>query len=280
MLFRSDIVDHKYVTIDPPVPSTCSTQGYEGTKCTMCDNVRVSKYYPYDPATHDYTFSSKNSLENICENDYHIIGVCRCGQSDPVPANWKFMPKEGQHDWNKNNPIEVVFPTCGEEGYVLYNCNRCGYETSEITKATGKHTFVTDNKNTVPATCNTKGKMVWVCDVCSETKEREADLNPDNHEWEKDQKGNLVWTTKVAATPEKAGTAQNKCLGCSKTQTKGIPVTSEETKGISTLVLVLLIAGGSILVLGSVGLTLYFTVFKKNASSGYKYNFNTLGKKK
>lgn len=276
----TDIVDHEYVTIDPPVPSTCSTQGYEGTKCTMCDHVKVSKYYPYDPETHDYTYSTKNSLENICENDYHIIGVCMCGQSDPVPANWIFMPKEGQHDWDKNNPLDVKFPTCGEEGYVLYNCTRCGYETSEITKPTGKHTFITDNKNTVPATCKNKGKMVWVCDICGETKEREAEINPDNHEWEKDQKGNLVWTVKVAATPEKAGTAQNKCVGCGKTQTKGIPVTSEETKGISTLVLVLLIAGGSILVLGAVGLTLYFTVFKKSTSSGYKYNFNTLNKKK
>lgn len=283
----TDIIDHEYVTIDPPVPSTCSTQGYEGTKCTMCDHVRVSKYYPYDPATHDYTYAKFIKFIDvaqeegyICENDYYEIGKCVCGALDEVPTNWKYMTKVGQHDWNKNNPLEVVFPTCGEEGFVLYNCTRCGYETREITKATGKHTFVTDNKNTIPATCSTKGKMVWACSECGETKEREADLNPDNHEWEKDQKGNLVWTVKVAATPEKAGTAQNKCLGCGKAQTKGIPVTSEETKGISTLVLVLLIAGGSILILGAVGLTLYFTVFKKNTSSGYKYNFNTLNKKK
>ena len=121
--------------------------------------------------------------------------------------------------------------------------------------------------------------MVWVCDTCGEIKERSVPEDKDNHEWEKDEKGALVWTVRVAATAEKAGTAQNKCVGCGKIQTKGIPVTSEQTKGISTLVLVLLIVGGAILVLGGVGITLYYTVFKKNASSGYKYKFNTLGKK-
>lgn len=272
-------IDHIYVTIDPPVKSTCSTQGYEGTRCTMCGDVKVSKYYPYDPSTHDYTYDQKNSLENICEYDYHIIGVCRCGESDPNPQNWIFMPKTGEHIWDEAHPLAHVPATCGEDGYTTVNCSYCGFVVDIIHKATGKHTMVTDNKNTIPATCANKGTMVWVCDTCGEIKERSVPEDKDNHEWEKDEKGALVWTVRVAATAEKAGTAQNKCVGCGKIQTKGIPVTSEQTKGISTLVLVLLIVGGAILVLGGVGITLYYTVFKKNASSGYKYKFNTLGKK-
>ncbi|MBO5356930.1 MAG: leucine-rich repeat protein [Clostridia bacterium] len=275
----TSIIDHNYVTIDPPVQSTCSTQGYEGTKCTMCDSVRVTKYYPYNENNHDYTYSSKNSLENICEYDYHIIGVCMCGKSDPNAANWIFQKATGKHTWDEQNPIEYVEPTCGVDGYKTFSCIHCGYEVSEIYKATGKHMYVSDNKNTVPATCTQDGKKVMVCDECSAIKEIDLPKDPKNHEWEKDENGNLVWTVKVAATAEKAGTAQNKCVGCGETQTKGIPVTSEETKGISTLLLVILIVGGSILVLGGVGLTLYFTVFKKSASSGYKYKFNTLGKK-
>ncbi len=275
----TDIIDHNYVTIDPPVKSTCSTQGYEGTQCKMCGDVRVSKYYPYDLDTHDFTFSSKYSIENICEYDYHIIGVCVCGASDPEPGNWKFQEATGRHVWDEQNYLEYVAPTCGEEGYKTFNCTHCGYEVSEIYRATGKHTFVTDNKNTIPATCKNEGKMVWVCDECGEIKERAVEKNPNNHEWEKDEKGNLVWTVKVAATADKAGTQQNKCTGCDEIQTKGIPVTSDETKGISTLLLVILIVVGSILVLGGVGLTLYFTIFKKSASSGYKYKFNTLNKK-
>ncbi len=276
---ETDPIDHIYVEINPPVPSTCSTQGYEGTRCTMCEDVKVSKYYPYDPSTHDYTYEQKNSLENICEYDYHIIGVCRCGESDPNPQNWIFMPKTGEHIWDEQNPLEYVPATCGEDGYTTVNCSHCGFVVDIIHRATGKHTMVTDNKNTIPSTCTNKGTMVWVCDTCGETKERTVDKNPDNHEWEKDEKGALIWTVRVAATAEKAGTAQNKCVGCGKIQTKGIPVTSEQTEGISNLVLILLIVGGSVLVLGGVGITLYYTVFKKNASSGYKYKFNTLGKK-
>lgn len=274
----TDIVEHNYVTVDPPVKSTCSTQGYEGEACTMCGDVKVSVYYPYDPETHDYTYSSKNSLENICEYDYHIIGVCICGKSDPDTSNWKYQEATKKHVWDEQNYLEYVAPTCGESGYKTFNCTYCGYEISEIYQATGKHTFITDNKNTIPATCKNKGTMVWACDICGESKEIEVDLNPDNHEWETDEKGNLVWTVKVAATTEKAGTQQNKCVGCGKIQTKGIPVTSEQTKKIDTIYIILIILGG-LLVLGGIGVTLYFTVFKKSASSGYKYKFNTLNKK-
>ena len=273
-----DKIDHNYVLLEEPVKSTCSMQGYEGSKCTMCDDVKVTKYYPFDPNNHDYTHSTKNSTQNICENDYHIIGVCVCGKSDPDRKNWKFQKATGVHEWDKENYLEYVYPTCGVEGFKRYQCKNCGYEVSEIYAPTGKHTFVTDNKNTIPATCAHKGTMVWVCSDCGESKEREVDLNPENHEWEKDEKGNLIWTVKVAATTEKAGTQQNKCVGCGKYQTKGIPVTSEQTKKIDAIYIILIILGG-LLVLGGIGLTLYFAVFKKSASSGYKYKFNTLNKK-
>ena len=272
-------VPHNYVVIDPPVKSTCLTQGYEGTKCTMCDDVKVTKYYPFDPSTHDYTYDTMNSEENICEKDYYIIGVCRCGEMDPDRNNWKYTTATGKHVWDEQNPIDYLAPTCGQDGYTTVECSYCGFAVDIVHKATKKHTMVTDNKKTVPATCTTEGIMAWVCDVCGEAKERSVPENKDNHEWEKDKDGNLVWTVKVEPTPEKAGTAQNKCVGCGKTQTKGIPVTSEQTEGISKLVLILLIVGGSIIVLGGIGITLYFTLFKKSSSSGYKYKFNTLGKK-
>ena len=277
----TDIIDHNYVVIDPPVPSTCTREGYDGTQCTMCGDVIVTNYYPKDPNTHDYTFSQKNSLENICEYDYHIIGVCECGASDPNPDNWIFMEKTGEHIWDERNPVNVVPPTCGEEGRTTVQCTYCGYTVDILQAPTGKHTMVTDNKKTIPATCSTRGTMAWICDVCGETKERKVDKDPDNHEWEKDEKGNLVWTVRVAATADKAGTAQNVCTGagCKKIQTKGIPVTSEQTEETSKLLIILLVVGGGVLVLGGLGITLYYTVFKKNASSGYKYKFNTLGKK-
>lgn len=276
----TDTIPHDYQIIDPPVQSTCSTQGYEGTKCSMCNDIIISKYYPYDPATHDFTFSSKNSLDNICEYEYHIIGVCRCGESDPNPANWTYMPAKGAHEWDESHPIEYVAPTCGEEGYSLVNCYNCGFEVTITHKATGKHTMVTDNKKTIPATCSTKGKLAWVCDVCGTPRERDVDLNKDNHEWEKDEKGNLVWTVLVEATSEKVGKVQNKCTGCGKTQTKNTPLSTDDIDEKTNLVLILVIVGSVILVGGGLGITLYYTVFKKNSSHGYKYKFNTLGKKK
>ena len=272
----TDVIPCNFVEMEP-VPSTCSKQGYEGTQCSMCGKIEVSKYYTFDPEVHDYTATYRYSRENICEEDYHIIGICACGKEAP-PSDWKFQEAVGKHTWDEQNYIEYVKPTCGERGYKKFNCSACGYEVSEIYKATGKHTFVTDNKNTIPATCKNEGKMVWVCDVCGEVKERTAEKNPDNHEWEKDEKGNLVWTVKVPATTEKAGTQQNICTGCGKAQTKGIPVTNEETKKIDTLYIILIILGG-VLILAGVGVTLYFAVFRKSVSSSYKYKFNTLNKK-
>ena len=271
-----DTIDH--IREEVKVPTTCVGQGYEGNKCTMCGDIEVTLWYVGHEPEHDYTYTTTNSRENICEDDYEIKGTCICGATDPNWENWTFVEATGEHVWDEYNYLEYVEPTCSEEGYKLFNCIHCGYEVSYSYPATGKHIFSTDFKNTIPSTCKTEGKRIFVCDVCSEVKEIKDVLNPDNHEWEKDAKGNLVWTTKVAATAEKAGTAQNKCVGCGKTQTKGIPVTGEQTKKADTLYLILIIAGG-VLVLAGLGITLYFTVFKKSASAGYKYKFNTLGKK-
>lgn len=286
----TDIIDH--ITEERTVPTNCVTiQGYVGSFCTMCDElISIVKYLNKNgsdgaPLVHDYTYTTKTDFEvfgntekNICVDDYFIVGVCICGAYDENRANWKYNKAVGQHEWDERNVLEYVAPTCGSDGYRIVECLHCGYEDTIIHTATGKHMYVTDNKNTIPATCTSKGKMVWACSECGDAKERKAEINPNNHDWEKDKNGNLVWTTKVAPTTERAGTAKNVCTGCGAEQTKGIPVTSEDTKSVDTLYIILIIIGG-IIVLAGVGLTLYFTVFKKSASSGYKYKFNTLGKK-
>ncbi len=254
--------------------STCQKQGYDGEKCTWCEETKVSKWYPLDPNTHDYTHSTTTSVENICENDYHIIGVCVCGAKAP-PAEWIWQAKLGKHEMDESKVIDYKTPTCGEDGYSEYKCKHCTYTEKTIHRATGKHKLITNEKDSKAATCTETGIMAMVCETCSAVKKITTVIDETNHTWEKDKNGDLVWVTIVEPTDEKVGTAQNKCTGCGETQIKPIPVKTEA----SNVLTIVLIAVGAAIVLAAVGITLYFTVFRKNPSTSYKYKFNTLNKK-
>ncbi len=279
-----DMVDHSYVEIK--VPTTCVAQGYEGLKCTVCEYIEIVDYYVGHVPVHDFTYKETYTAQddidntdiNICEDDYLIVGTCRCGEMDPNENNWERKDAIGDHVLDERNPLEYVGATCDRKGYGVYPCINCGESYRLTYEATGNHLYITDHKNTVLSTCTTAGKKAFYCKECGTPKVADDVLNPENHEWEKDKNGNLLWTTKVEATTEKAGKAENKCLGCGKVQSKGIPVTEEQTKDVDKLYMILIIAGGAVVAVG-LGITLYFTLFKKKASAGYKYKFNTLGKK-
>ena len=58
------------------------------------------------------------------------------------------------------------------------------------------------------------------------------------------------------------------------TEIPRLPISNTDEMPVIVIVLIVI---GAILLLGGIGLTIYFTFFKKkNASSGYKYKFNTL----
>ena len=267
-----DRADHNFESYSKV--STCQKQGFDGKKCTWCDEEVVDKYYDLDPNNHDYTYSQRNSHEEICLNDYHIIGICACGKEAP-PAEWIWQEKLGGHEMDWNNPFDKKLPTCGEEGYYNFQCKHCSYTEKEILMPVGSHKLVADNKNSTPATCSQEGTMMMVCDVCGAVKPITTVIDKNNHTWERNEKGELVWITLTEATEERVGTEQNKCTGCGATQTRGTPIKTAKSNALT----IALIVVGAVIVLGGVGTTLYFTVFRKAPSTSYKYKFNTLNKK-
>ena len=273
-------IAHNYVEIDP-IPSTCVGQGRNREQCTMCGDIQLTTHLPpMDPnnPVHDYTYASFKNRENTCEQNYHIIGVCKCGAKDPVAENWEYVIAKGEHTWDKTNPVEEKAADCGNEGYKIYKCKECGMNSDkQIIKATGRHVMKADTERTVPATCSTKGTLAWICKNCGYAPApSEADLNPNNHEWELDSKGKRVWTTIEEPTADEIGKAESKCTGCGRIETKPLPI--DPNAGSSPLLIVLIVVG-SVIVVAGIGITLYFTIFRKSPSTSYKYKFNTLNKK-
>ena len=59
---------------------------------------------------------------------------------DEDPVVIKIEDEVGDHDWEE---IDRVEPTCTEDGYVTYECTRCGETKTEVLKALG-HNFVVE----------------------------------------------------------------------------------------------------------------------------------------
>ncbi|MBQ6999510.1 MAG: hypothetical protein IJN67_00515 [Oscillospiraceae bacterium] len=112
----------------------------------------------------------------------------------------------GDHSWSEWS--EETAPTCTEAGLEMRKCTVCGEEETQEVKATGNHTEILDTVNSVPAGCETKGKNVYICELCG-TWIREEELPVAGH-------GEEVLDTEnsVAVDCEKDGLNVYKCKVC------------------------------------------------------------------
>ncbi|MBR3991905.1 MAG: S8 family serine peptidase, partial [Clostridia bacterium] len=79
------------------------------------------------------------------------------------PVVIEIEQEDNGHDWTEAERQEA---TCTEDGYVTYQCSKCGETKTEVLDATG-HTLVIDPE--VPATCTEDGLTAGVqCSVCDE----------------------------------------------------------------------------------------------------------------
>jgi hypothetical protein len=231
-------------------------------------------YMPFYYSKHIYTHSEKIVCDGwICESPYYTLGVCICGAveedtwanrdyHDPVSAN-------GMHQWDTKNTEVTIEPNCGENGYgqEIQTCKTCGKTKKVALPPTGRHTFgevvVID-----PGTCETKGIGERTCMVCGDKRRSEIE---GQHVTEGD--GEII----LEPTETSPGQKRFFCTICKSTVIEEIPrlpVSNTEQMPVAIIVLIVI---GSVLLLGGIALTVYFTFFKKkNASTGYKYKFNTL----
>lgn len=192
-------------TDKPETPSTCAQQGFEAHRfCTVCNKAYAPGSdikTPYENALSDYlkdvvphtegeaatcttdqictvcnavlvpalghkfvvTYDAATKVDcSTTKGNYTIIRTCSvCGTVEREDVINDFLP----HTFR----VEIVSPTCTEEGYDLHICTVCAHEEKDnFVDALGHD----DEGNTwtekTPATCTEDGEEVILCKVCGE----------------------------------------------------------------------------------------------------------------
>ncbi len=133
--------------------ATCSSEGKEEIRCTVCGEIVEEKITPKVAHVFESTVTSPD-----CTNQGYTTYVCTiCGYtytSDYTVPNG--------HDYN----YFKVDPTCTEQGYTLCSCKNCDYKTtSNYTPATG-HIY---EPTVTEPTCTEQGYTTYDCINCDDS---------------------------------------------------------------------------------------------------------------
>ena len=145
--------------------------------------------------------------------------VCEdCGYSEVL--------HEFRHDYGD---VEVVPPTCEEEGYTGKTCTICGHaaDKTDVKEPLGhdwsEEYYVVEDGRTI---CEDGGMYVRVCSRCDLVESKVTE--PIGHRCED-------WAVSTTPTAKNAGELKGSCENCGKQQTKTLPAfDSEEGKAFYT----------------------------------------------
>ncbi len=223
---------------------TCTEAGYYTYICTDCGATYTETVG--EPLMHDFIY---DIVEPTCSTPGLFIFYCsRCGYSyseeytpatdhlfviidvvDPTCDEEGYVLvtcKYGCGETHKiafvpalgHDYVEIdrVDNTCGADGYVTYMCNNCGHTYTEILYATGAHDYQFVDI-IHDATCEHPGLDLYYCAGCDSYEERYTDPNPDAHSYE------LI--DMEYATCDKDGSATYVCIFCGEKVVETIPAT-------------------------------------------------------
>lgn len=284
--YSTDPNDRRY-----DAPTCQKTGGYYYTCLNGCGfEYRDGDPIPVDPNAHvwqlEHFLGNRTDIQRDCTVEHVDRNICiedGCGYVDNDPNHWT-RHKFDSHDFSII--IDEQAPTCGDIGYRDSKCSRCDQLNAEILPTTGRHTTVEDKDQYIAPTCTSEGQQIYICAVCGHRLNEGHTviaIDPNAHNWqitesEPDKNGiitisytclNGCGTAHVASDSEPHFKTDPNFLLAKATQGDKMPVWA----------IILIVAGGVILVVGVLA-TVYFTIFKKkNKAKKYKYNFHTLGKK-
>ena len=146
--------------------------------------------------------------------------VCEdCGYSEVL--------HEFRHDYGD---VEVVPPTCEEEGYTGKTCTICGHaaDKTDVKEPLGhdwsEEYYVVEDGRTI---CEDGGMYVRVCSRCDLVESKVTE--PIGHRCED-------WAVSTTPTAKNAGELKGSCENCGKQQTKTLPAfDSEEGKAFTPI---------------------------------------------
>ena len=137
---------------------TCEEHGRREAVCGRCGEEGF--IFDGDPLGHDWGAWTVTEEPTFCTEGEKVRTCGRCGETEEED-----IPEldVGDHDWEV---VEVVPPTCEDDGYTLYECTRCGYEEErdQVDALGGEHEWV--ETKIVPPTCTEDGYTVYVCSRC------------------------------------------------------------------------------------------------------------------
>ncbi len=278
--------------------STCRVKGYTVDKCVDCKFENPDSVYilPLDYDAHIYTHAeviggfvdnNGNKLPEgfVCENKYYTLGQCACLAVEPdIPSNRSKIhnPLPTGHEWDKAE-IEVLEEvTCSSIGKQLQKCPNCGKTKTTYVKPADLGIEHSPSNNLIvvtPADCTDTGEGYYECqnldnkgEKCTYKRYVTIRIDATNHVPAD------TYTVATPATTERSGQEYSFCTKCATIVYREIPKLDRVDQGTPAWVIVLIVVG-SVLLVGGVGVTFYFTFTKKkNKSQGFKYHFNTLNK--
>ncbi|MDO4740277.1 MAG: hypothetical protein Q4A66_06385 [Eubacteriales bacterium] len=234
------------------VAPTCSSVGYTMEVCSVCGwEGEQNKIRPQDPNAHDWGIWATVS-ESTCSKageKVRACAICAKVERESLPL--------AEHELS----AAIHDPTCAEDGYTIYTCERCSYvsdRTEIVPRSAAYHVWgefgvILQPGCTVPGsqerTCSicganhrkeveptghtprsvtvepgcTDGYTVDVCSVCGvETSER-TNIVPGGHKWSKWEK-----TQELSCTQDEV--LLRRCSVCAKVEEQRTPAPGHEFK--------------------------------------------------
>lgn len=168
------------------VNPTCTDRGYTHNECADCGYAFDDNFVP--PTTHDWEYTSNS-------NGTHTA-ICSYNNAHSKLENCEYE-------------LEIVAPTCDNQGYDLHTCKLCGYSYKDNFKNAmghdyiwtyndnGTHTGVCRNDRdevvtepcdevteVVEATCTAAGYTLHTCEVCGNSyKDNYVDMLGHDYEY-------------------------------------------------------------------------------------------------
>ncbi len=286
---KSDFVSNEGITHvwerspERDVQATCAKEGYTAEYCPLCESVQKLEVLPRNNK-HDFTSTELEPDFDACtKTEYHLRRRCGngCG-SWSTNAGKKITVSESQilgHTYSTEEGGIVQIPaTCGKPGQTIKTCTRCYEQNTTESPATGVHFWLRDDSKRIAPTCIAPGTNFFNCKNCEATSTESIDQL--SYEQAVEKKAH-IWVDEIYIKPTKTeyGLKRVYCSLCGQDNLEANTVVPKLKTSAMPWWAYVLIGVGGVAIVGGVGTTIYFAVFKKkNASKSYKYKFNTFKK--
>ena len=144
-------------TFEVTTTATCTTDGLTTYSCNVCG-------YSYDEP--QSALGHIEVIDDAVEPDCTHTGLSE-GSHCSV-CNEVLLPQTNTDALGHSYTKEVITPTCSQQGYTVYTCERCGdsYKDDFIDTTAHSFTYYVSDGN---ATCTADGTKTASCDRCSAT---------------------------------------------------------------------------------------------------------------